>query len=60
VAVTPRAAGSGKSGGCVPVCGGIALCTMGMNGIKDIDREELVAVVEPGLLLGDLFSAVEA
>lgn len=60
VPVTPRAAGSGKSGGCVPVCGGIALCTMGMSGIKEIDRVEHVAVVEPGVILADLHSAVEA
>jgi glycolate oxidase len=60
VPVTPRAAGSGKSGGAVPVCGGVALSTLGMNGIKEIDRHELVAVVEPGLVLGELFTAVEA
>jgi glycolate dehydrogenase FAD-linked subunit len=60
VPVTPRAAGSGKSGGAVPVSGGIALSTLGMNSIKEIDRHELVAVVEPGVVLGDLFAAVEA
>src|SRR5262249_2552303 len=30
VPITPRAAGSGKSGGAVPVAGGIALATLGM------------------------------
>jgi glycolate dehydrogenase FAD-linked subunit len=58
--VTPRAAGSGKSGGAVPVCGGIALCCLGMNRIKEIDRREQLAVVEPGVVLGDLYAAVEA
>lgn len=60
VPIVPRAAGSGKSGGCVPVGGGIVLVTLGMNAIKEIDRDELIAVVEPGVVLGDLHAAVEA
>lgn len=59
VPITPRAAGSGKSGGAVPVCGGIALCVMGLAAIEEIDREEHVAVVQPGVILGDLYAAVE-
>jgi glycolate oxidase len=60
VPITPRAAGSGKSGGCVPVSGGVVLSTMGMNAIKEIDRQNLIAVVEPGVILCDLHAAVEA
>ena len=60
VPVVPRAAGSGKSGGAVPVAGGIVIATMGMNRIKEIDRRERVAVVEPGVILADLHAAVEA
>lgn len=60
VPIVPRAAGSGKSGGCVPVSGGIVLVTLGMNAIKEIDRDELVAVVEPGVILADFHAAVEA
>ncbi len=60
VPVTPRAAGSGKSGGAVPVCGGVALSVMGMNAIEEIDLAEYLAVVEPGVILGDLFAAVES
>lgn len=60
VPVTPRAAGSGKSGGCIPVGGGIVLATAGIKAIKDIDRNEQIAVIEPGLVLGDLHAAVEA
>lgn len=60
VPITPRAAGSGKSGGCVPVTGGIVLSTVGMSAIKEIDRQNLVAVVEPGVILCDLHAAVEA
>jgi glycolate oxidase len=60
VPITPRAAGTGKSGGCVPAAGGIVLSTLGMRSIVEIDREELVAVVEPGVVLADLHAAVEA
>ena len=60
VPITPRGAGSGKSGGCVPVAGGIVLATHGMNAIVEIARDELVAVVEPGVILSDLHAAVEA
>jgi len=60
VPITPRAGGSGKSGGAVPMAGGIALATLGMNRIVDIDRAEHVVVVEPGVVLGDLHRAVEA
>ncbi len=60
VPVTPRAGGTGKSGGAVPVCGGVTLCTLGMNRIKEINHRELLAVVEPGLVLERLQEAVEA
>jgi glycolate oxidase len=60
VPITPRAAGTGRTGGAVPVAGGIVLSTMGMKSIKEIDRREMIAVVEPGLVLADLYDAVEA
>ena len=44
----------------MPVAGGIVLLTLGMNAIKEIDRREGIAVVEPGVVLGDLHTAVEA
>jgi len=59
VPVTPRLAGSGRTGGAVPVAGGIVLVTLGMAKIKEIDRAEGVAVVEPGVITGDLHDAVE-
>jgi glycolate oxidase len=58
--VTPRAAGTGKSGGAIPIQGGIVLSLTGMNRIKEIDRQEGIAVVEPGVILEDLQRAVEA
>lgn len=60
VPITPRSAGTGRTGGAVPVAGGIVLCTLGMNRIKHIDRRELTCVVEPGVVLGELWRAVEA
>jgi glycolate oxidase len=60
VPVTPRGAGTGKSGGAVPVCGGIVLATQGLARLLDVDRENLVAVAEPGLVTGRLHEAVEA
>ncbi len=59
VPITPRSGGTGRTGGSVPVAGGIVLCTLGMNSIKDIDPKEGLCVVEPGVILGDLHAAVE-
>jgi glycolate oxidase len=60
VPVTPRAGGTGRTGGAVPVEGGIVLAFEGMNQIEEIHREDMVAVVQPGLVLGELHAAVEA
>jgi glycolate oxidase len=59
VPVTPRAAGTGRSGGAVPVAGGMVIATLGMNSIKEIDVDEGIAVVQPGVVLADLHDAVE-
>ena len=55
--VTMRGAGYGYVGGCVPVRGGIVLAMEGMNHIKEINGADFVAVVEPGVITGDLYSA---
>ena len=54
IPVTPRGAGYGYVGGCVPEHGGIALALIGMNRIKEIAVADGVAVVEPGVITGDL------
>jgi glycolate oxidase len=59
VPVTPRAGGTGKVGGAVPVAGGIVLATHALSSILEIDRTNLVAVVEPGVVTGDFHAAVE-
>ena len=60
VPVTPCGARSGKSGGSLPLRGGVALSLERMNRIRSISVEDLTAVVEPGVITGDLMKAVEA
>jgi glycolate oxidase len=59
VPVTPRAGGTGRTGGAVPVGGGIVLATHALAQVKEIDRENLVAIVEPGVITGELHSILE-
>ena len=54
IPVTARGAGYGYVGGCVPVRGGIALSLARMNRIKEINFADAVAIVEPGVITGDL------
>ncbi|HBP25637.1 MAG TPA: 2-hydroxy-acid oxidase [Acholeplasmatales bacterium] len=59
IPVTARGSGTGLVGACVPVCGGIVIDTTRMNHILELDSENLVLVVEPGVLLMDIYSYVE-
>jgi len=59
IPVTPRGAGHGYVGGCVPVRGGIALSTEQMNKILEINPADFVAVVQPGVNTADFQAAVE-
>ena len=52
--VVPRGAGSGFSGGSLPVRGGVVLSTERMDRIVTVDTENLYAVVEPGVVTGTL------
>jgi glycolate oxidase len=58
VPVTARGGGTNVSGGSVPVQGGIVLCTSRMNKILDINKTNMVAAVEPGVILQDFNNAV--
>ena len=60
IPVTPRGAGQGLSGGSVPVFGGVVLTLEKMNRILEIDQDNLMATVEPGVITGELHRAVEA
>jgi len=59
IPVTPRGAGSGLSGGAVPVEGGILLSLDRMNRILEIDRENMMAVVEPGVITASINEELE-
>ena len=54
IPLTPRGAGSGLAGACVPLYGGIVLSLERMNRILEIDTQNMVAVVEPGVVTNDL------
>jgi len=54
IPVTPRGAGSGLSGGAVPIYGGIVLAVGRMNKILELDRENMMIVVEPGVITNDI------
>jgi len=60
VPVTPRGAGHGYVGGCVPVRGGIVLSLERMNRILEIHPQDFVAVVQPAVRTQVLQDAVEA
>ncbi len=48
--VTPRGGGTCLSAGAVPIYGGIVLSLERMNRIKEIDKNNLMVVVEPGII----------
>ncbi|MEO8955357.1 MAG: FAD-linked oxidase C-terminal domain-containing protein [Ktedonobacteraceae bacterium] len=50
VPVVPRGAGTGLSGGAIPIYGGIIIVFTRMNRILEIDYDNLRAVVQPGLV----------
>jgi glycolate oxidase subunit GlcD len=56
--VTPRGSGTGLSGGAVPLDDAVVIVTTHMDRILEIDEEDRVAWVEPGVLNLDLSRAV--
>jgi len=57
--VVARGAGTSLSGGALPVDGAVVLSLAGMDAILDLDAENMVAVVQPGLVVADLVAAAE-
>ncbi len=55
----PRGGGTGYTGGAVPVRGGVVLSLERLNRILEIDEGNLLAIVEPNVVTGDLQDAVE-
>ena len=60
IPVTCRGAGTGLVGGCVPLAGGLVLCTRRMNKILEYDMDNLVVRLQPGVLLKDLAADAQA
>jgi glycolate oxidase len=58
VPITARGAGTGLSGACIPRPDGIVLALERMNAIVEIDTENYVAVVQPGVSLDQLDAAL--
>ena len=58
IPVTPRGGGTNVSGGSIPIKGGIVLCTTRMNRIIEINKTNLNATVEPGVVLQDFQAAL--
>ena len=54
IPITPRGAGSGLAGAAVPIYGGIVISMEKMNRILGIDKMNMVAIVEPGVVTNDL------
>lgn len=59
IAVTPRGGGTGLSGGALAVHGGVVLSLERMNKILEIDTENFVVVVQPGVITEVLQNEVE-
>jgi len=59
IPVTPRGGGTGISEGAIPIYRGIVLSLERLNRILEIDKDNFVATVEPGVILSDLYQAVE-
>ena len=60
IPVVVRGSGTGLVGGCVPLEGGIVLCTSKMNKILELDENNLTLTVEPGVLLLEIYEYVES
>jgi len=57
--VVPRGAGSGMTGGAVPVKGGLVMVTNRMNKIFDVDENNFLVKVQPGAIVSDIHKSVE-
>ncbi|MBI4844254.1 MAG: FAD-binding protein [Nitrospirae bacterium] len=60
IPIVPRGAGSGMTGGSVPLQGSIVVSMEKMNRIIDIDEKNMVVTLEPGVINRDLQERLEA
>lgn len=59
IGLTPRGAGTGLCGGCVALHGGAVLCLSQMKRLLDVDKINMTATVEAGLLLMEFNKLLE-
>ena len=59
ISITPRGAGTGLSGGALPINKGILLSMERFNSILEIDERNLQATVEPGVINEEFQNAVK-
>ncbi|MFA6504937.1 MAG: FAD-linked oxidase C-terminal domain-containing protein, partial [Treponemataceae bacterium] len=59
IPITPRGAGSGLSGGAIPQFGGILISLEKMNKVIELDIDNMVIVVEAGMVTNDLANLVQ-
>jgi len=59
IPVTPRGAGSGLSGGAIPLYGGIIVSFEKMNKIIEIDTENMMITLEPGVITNEVNARIE-
>jgi glycolate oxidase len=59
VPVTARGGGTGKCGGAIPVVGGVVLDMTRLDRIAELNADDLLAVVGPGMITGEFQQAVE-
>lgn len=57
--VVARGAGSGMTGGALPTQGGMVLALSRLNHILEIDRDNQIAIVEPGVITGEFQQEVK-
>ncbi|MCX7775174.1 MAG: FAD-binding protein [Spirochaetaceae bacterium] len=58
IPLTPRGAGSGLSGGAIPLFGGIVVSLEKMQRVRDIDYENMTITVEAGMVTNDINNVV--
>ncbi len=59
VAVVPRAAGTGRTGGSAVIVPSVVLDLTPLRQVKELDRDDMIAVVQPGVITGEFHALVE-
>lgn len=60
VPVTPRGLGTGKSGGALPICGGVVLSLEKMRAVHGVRRDDMLLEADAGAVTKDVMDAAEA